>query len=288
MSASSSISRLRRIRRAARPRSSRRVEGAERQSEARRDAMKATDSVFARVAFITEADYAARRPPWRRFPLAGAGSGLALFLLLLGFAYVLKPRVVALPPTSAVEARLVEVIPPKPAEPEKIAPSAPAKIAPQMRPKRTVHHAPPPKPKPQSAVPPPPAPESASPYGGVAYTPAPAAPSGHEGTEGSAGESGGEGAAVGGSDSGGARAIYAPLPAIPDELRENAFSAVAVAHFVVAPDGKVEVTLTTPTPDSKLNQLILETLHEWKFFPAIKDGVAIASQFDVRIPISVQ
>lgn len=285
MSASNAMSRLRRLRRATPPRPHR-ADKADRSVEASREAIKAADSVFARVAFFTEHDYASRTPPWRRFPLAGAGSAMALFLLLLGFAFVLKPRVTAFPPTSAIEARLVEVIPPKPAPAPKIVPSAPAKIAPQMHPKRSAHREAPPKPKP--VAPPPPAPEAASPFGSVPYAPRGAAtPSAPEPGP-SGGESSGEASGGAGSESGGARALYAPLPKIPDELRENAFSTVAVAHFVVGPDGNVEVTLTTPTPDPRLNELILDTLHQWKFFPALKDGVAVASQFDVRIPISVQ
>jgi protein TonB len=91
-----------------------------------------------------------------------------------------------------------------------------------------------------------------------------------------------------GSDSLGARAIYSPVPKIPDDLREVAFEAEAVAHFEVTYDGSVKVTLAKPTADPRLNQILLSTLQQWRFFPAMKGGVAIDSAFDVRIPISVQ
>jgi len=91
-----------------------------------------------------------------------------------------------------------------------------------------------------------------------------------------------------GSDSGGARAIYAPKPVIPDSLRVEAFQTVAVARFKVTYDGQVQVSLITPTESPQLNELLLETLSQWRFFPAMKSGVAIDSQFDLRIPISVQ
>ena len=91
-----------------------------------------------------------------------------------------------------------------------------------------------------------------------------------------------------GSDSLGARAIYSPVPKIPDDLREMAFEAVAVAHFEVSYDGNVKVTLAKPTPDPRINQILLSTLRQWRFFPAMKGGVAINSAFDVRIPITVQ
>ena len=46
------------------------------------------------------------------------------------------------------------------------------------------------------------------------------------------------------------------------------------------------MTLAQPTPNPRLNQILLNTLREWKFFPAMKDGIAINSEFDVRIPIT--
>ena len=118
------------------------------------------------------------------------------------------------------------------------------------------------------------------------------APSGHSssGTEtpgAGAGRGAGSGAGIG-SDSSGARAIYAPKPVIPDNLREEAFQTVAVARFKVTYDGQVQVTLVTPTESPKLNELLIETLKDWRFFPAMKSGVAVDSQFELRIPISVE
>jgi len=105
------------------------------------------------------------------------------------------------------------------------------------------------------------------------------------------GKAGDEGAESGvgiGSDSAGARAIYAPMPEIPDTLREDTFETVAIARFKVSRDAHVQVTLTTPTDSPELNQILLDTLRQWRFFPAMKAGVAVDSQFDLRIPISVQ
>jgi protein TonB len=91
-----------------------------------------------------------------------------------------------------------------------------------------------------------------------------------------------------GNDNSGARAIYAPVPEIPDDLREQAMVAVAVAHFEIGYDGHVQVSLTQPTMNPELNALLIETLKQWKFAPATRNGVAIASQFDIRIPVTVQ
>jgi len=82
--------------------------------------------------------------------------------------------------------------------------------------------------------------------------------------------------------------MYAPAPTIPDDMRETPFSTIAVARFKVSPEGDVSVTLVKPTPNARLNQILLDTLRQWKFFPAMKDGVAVDSQFEVRIPIAVQ
>ena len=102
-----------------------------------------------------------------------------------------------------------------------------------------------------------------------------------------AGRGAGSGSGIG-SDSSGARAIYAPKPVIPDSLREEALQTVAVARFKVSYDGQVQVALVSSTESPQLNELLLETLRTWRFFPAMKAGVAVDSQFDLRIPISVQ
>lgn len=99
------------------------------------------------------------------------------------------------------------------------------------------------------------------------------------------GSGGGEGA---GSDSGGARAIFAPKPVIPDDLREDAMSAIAVARFTVTADGEVHVALLKPTTNPRLNEILLDTLAKWQFFPAVRNGEAVDSTIDVQIPITVQ
>jgi protein TonB len=133
-----------------------------------------------------------------------------------------------------------------------------------------------------------------SPYGTEKTTEAPdveSAPATSSGspTNSSGTETGeGSGGAGIGSDTLGARAIYAPTPTIPDDLREDVMQTEAIAHFTVSFDGASEVTLAKPTSNPRLNQVLLDTLKQWKFFPAMKNGVALASSFDVRIPISVK
>jgi protein TonB len=71
-------------------------------------------------------------------------------------------------------------------------------------------------------------------------------------------------------------------------LREDVLQTEAIALFTVSPDGEVMVTLTKATGNPRLNEVLLDTLKRWKFFPAITNGVAINSTVEVRIPISVQ
>jgi len=84
-----------------------------------------------------------------------------------------------------------------------------------------------------------------------------------------------------------ARAITQPLPSVPDDLREQAYQAVAVARFVIHTDGSVAVELIKPTQYPRLNQILVETLRGWRFFPAIQDGHPVETQQDVRVHFNV-
>ncbi len=238
--------------------------------------------------------------PWRRLPWLIPVAIVAWAALLFAFSLVLEQTPPPAAPENAVEARIIEIpvggLAGGGGGGSAAAPAAP-RVAPRSRPK-PVHHkkvikAAPPVPvspegtlksKPETA----PAPPGAEPATGSASSGAAGTVSGSSAEGGGAGPGGaGPGGAMG-SNTLGARAIYAPTPEIPDDLRQEVFQAVAVAHFKVGYDGTVTVTLTTPTPNPRLNQLLLDDLKQWRFFPGMKDGVAIDSEFDVRIPIRVQ
>jgi periplasmic protein TonB len=91
-----------------------------------------------------------------------------------------------------------------------------------------------------------------------------------------------------GSGGSGPEAIYAPAPTIPDDMRDEVLEAVAVARFRVSSRGDVVVSLTKPTDFSRLNDIILETLRTWRFHPASRNGVAIDSDAQIRLLITVQ
>jgi len=85
-----------------------------------------------------------------------------------------------------------------------------------------------------------------------------------------------------------ARPVYNPLPTIPDELRDRASTAEALARFAITAEGKVSVELVTPTPDPLLNRAILETLRTWRFTPAMENGKPVASSRVLHITVEVR
>jgi len=241
--------------------------------------------------------------PWRRLAWIAPLSILIWAAVLICFSLLLEQASAPPPEIKPLEARIVELPPPvgglqggaAPAAAHPAAP-APAKPKPQLEVKRksvppVVHHH---KPKVVPAAPPS---ELGIKKGPVEPAPVSNAaksatgPSSGSGAGAGPGVPGGSGAGSGsglGSDSAGARAIFAPVPKIPDDMREENFEAVAVAHFKISYDGVVSVSLATPTSSPRLNQILLATLKQWRFFPAMKNGVAIDSEYNVRIPISVQ
>ena len=108
-------------------------------------------------------------------------------------------------------------------------------------------------------------------------TPSPSANPANRATEGTATSAG----------NGPAHAILQPLPSLPDDLREDAFQAVATARFSVHRDGSVDVELIKPTHNPRLNQLLLDALKKWRFFPAMKNGEAVESTQDIRVHFNV-
>jgi protein TonB len=236
--------------------------------------------------------------PWRRLPWVTPVAVTVWIGLLAAFAFMLQRTGPQPSEIKPLEARIVEL----PAEvgglaggggvpaphPAAATPTKP-KVAPPVPP--VVH---------RKMLAPPPLPVSPNGTATTSAAPAPAPGGAASGTGlqssreagGSGGGRGGTGSGSGsgglGSDNLGAHAIYAPVPEIPDDLRENAIQTVAVAHFTVTYDGEVTVSLATKTENPRLNEILLHTLKEWRFFPATKNGVAIDSEFDLKIPITVQ
>lgn len=186
------------------------------------------------------------------------------------------------PPAIAVEVRAVAPSEARAArrEPEKPRARRPARVA-IARPSRPA--------APSKALTVPIAPPTAAPAAAVsAEAPPRAAAAPEASVSPSAAPAAAEGALGLGSGSQGARLLAGTLPPLPDELREEAGTTLAVARFAVAADGGATVSLTRPTADPRLNAYLLEALSAWRFAPAVVDGAPVASTFEVRIPIAVR
>ncbi|MFM0591546.1 MULTISPECIES: TonB family protein [Paraburkholderia] len=84
-----------------------------------------------------------------------------------------------------------------------------------------------------------------------------------------------------------AHPIAQPLPELPDDLREQAYQTVATARFTIHADGSIDVDLIKPTPNPRLNQILFEVLHKWRFLPAMQTGHPIESRQDIRVHFNV-
>lgn len=224
--------------------------------------------------------------PWRRLAWVAPLSIFVWVAVLVCFSFLLEQTAPPPPELKPFQARIVELPPPAGLQPAPATahPATPAQPKPRLEMKRKAVASPHPRklqisPEATSSLP-------------VAKNSQPESPSTSapdSNTNALKGEAATAGAGAGlGNDSAGARAIYAPTPTIPDELREDTYETVAVAHFKVSYEGNVEVFLTTPTSNPRLNQILIDTLEQWRFSPAMKNGVAIDSEFDVRIPVTVQ
>jgi len=238
--------------------------------------------------------------PWRRLPWTLPTALLLWATALWGLAFFMgKPtsRQVEPPP---IDARLIEQ-PVSPAA-QSIQPKPPAavrrsKTLPTVRPQKT------------PVMPQVPARTEQNPIArkteAITNAPADSAPAGARASTGEGqgaaavitspnggaqiGSYGGKGSSHGNMNANsGARAIFKPMPQIPDDLREGAFNSAALARFHIAIDGSTTVELAKPTPNPRLNRILLNSLNKWRFIPAIKNGKAVASTEEIVVKIEVK
>jgi len=248
--------------------------------------------------------------PWRRLPWLAALAVLLTLASLMGFLRLLEQQPARSRPRGLVDVQIVELPPSTGAPAPQAAPKppapAPARSLPRPKPRPEV------KPPPNVAVPriepPPPVPSTSSETEPQAQattesvpapepTPSSGAATGSAASQPPASATAalppgavsgtGKGVDLGGGRMG-ARAIFNPLPEIPEALRHRAIEVVAVARFRVAANGIAQVDLIQPTSDPDLNRTLLESLKRWRFFPAMQDGKPVGSTLEIRIPISVR
>ncbi|HTF32886.1 MAG TPA: TonB family protein [Myxococcota bacterium] len=210
--------------------------------------------------------------PWQRLPWTLPGAILVSFALLLVFLQVIAGPARPGVRTAPLDARIVEL--PSPSVPQE-APHEPVTVP--KPPEPTLHR--------REHVRPAPAAHPVKPPEESAQSKA------SESAESAAVPS--EAAAqppatrLGGGKLS-ARALFKPLPDLPEDLRHQKIEVVAVARFEVAADGSSVVELVQPTDNPALNRNLIEALRRWRFFPAIEEGRPVASSVEIRIPISVR
>jgi periplasmic protein TonB len=237
--------------------------------------------------------------PWHRLPWTLPAALLILAAALWGAAYIMyKPtyRPVAPPP---IDAQLIElpapvvtdtIEPEPPAAVEQPKPPPPPPVVPRQVPvKPQVTPRPRQKPVPQKAK----VITSGADVPGNALTApieeAPAAENTSSNSGAQAGSYDPKGSSRGDLHaSSGARAIVQPMPQIPEDLRAEAFKSSALARFHIAVDGSAEVELAKPTPFPRLNRILLDSLKKWRFMPAIKSGMPVASTEEILVKIEVK
>jgi len=193
---------------------------------------------------------------------------------------------------TTIDMRLVEIAPPVPAPP--VAPAVHATAAPPPAvPRHTVQRT---QPEPRYTVAPRSHPTPTAPAHEENRLPTepasheePAAASVAQGASHATASSNGAASAAppGPTGSTPARVLSQPMPVLPDDLREQGYQMTAVAHFRVHADGSFDVELVKPTQNPRLNQILLQTLHRWRFFPAMENGHPVESNQDVRVHFSV-
>lgn len=243
---------------------------------------------------------------WRRLAWELPAALLLLLVSLAGFLHLLAgPGALPTPaPPTPVQVDLVElplptpaVVPPAPeppppplAQPEPPPPPPLPMVEQEPPPPVTEEDPPPPPPEPVAEAQPEPPPPKPAPPPPRSRPPEPAKPQTAALPPAAAPQppSPPTSAAAAPSGSMGARALFKPMPEVPEALRHHALDLTALARFRVAASGAAEVELVEPTPDPTLNAALLETLKKWRFFPAMENGKAVASTIDIRIPITVR
>lgn len=80
--------------------------------------------------------------------------------------------------------------------------------------------------------------------------------------------------------------VRTPPPAYSPELRRQKEEGVVVVTLVIDAKGEVAEANVSKSTNPKLERVAVDGVRRWKFKPAQKDGVAVASQ--VSVPLHFQ
>ena len=76
-------------------------------------------------------------------------------------------------------------------------------------------------------------------------------------------------------------------PFIPDALRESGYRSSVLVRVEIARDGSFTVALGASSGMVAVDALVLESLRRWRWNPALKNGVPVASSQQFRLSFAV-
>jgi TonB family protein len=77
-------------------------------------------------------------------------------------------------------------------------------------------------------------------------------------------------------------------PEIPDELKQDDYKSFVRVRVQVESDGNFTVTLRTSSGNEEIDQRVLGALRQWRWKPALQNGVPIKSTQSFRFEFEVQ
>ena len=84
-----------------------------------------------------------------------------------------------------------------------------------------------------------------------------------------------------------AEATLQAIPNIPDSVNSGSYKAFVRVKVEVTEEGGFTVSIVTSSGNSEVDQCVLAALKRWKWKPALKDGVPIASSTTFRYAFAV-
>ena len=71
-------------------------------------------------------------------------------------------------------------------------------------------------------------------------------------------------------------AVYQKVPSLPPGILFGVEDPRVTLMFVVKPDGTVDLVKLLRSADEDLDRVLIETIKEWKFHPAVRNGRKVA------------
>jgi len=84
------------------------------------------------------------------------------------------------------------------------------------------------------------------------------------------------------------KGTYMPQPEYTDQARRKKISGSVLLSLIVTADGTVKDPEVKKSLDAGLDKRAMETVKQWKFEPATKDGQPVAVRISVEVTFRIQ